>query len=231
MKTGDGQTSSGPPLRVIGLGVLIVASVTLCIVALANGWVQRDTIQAVVEDAGPYALVAYVVAVIILELLWFPRMWGLFCGGLLFGPLWGGALSLVADLLGALLCYLLARGAGQAWVQKRLEAHPRAQRIVALLALRRGTSTIAVLRVCPVAHYTLVSYAAGLSGVRPRNFLLGTLIGIIPGAVLYPLVGDSILEPGSPTFLTSVGILVVFLVVTTVAARRVLGKEQAEEIG
>jgi uncharacterized membrane protein YdjX (TVP38/TMEM64 family) len=149
-------------------------------------------------------------------------MWGLIAGGVLYGPLLGGALSLVGDMAGAASCYLIARGAGQQWVAGVLSSRPRARRIVDLLARRRGGGTVVVLRVCPVAHFTLVSYAAGLTGVPPAGFFLGTAVGILPGAVLYPLVGDSLLEPTSPAFLVSMTIMVAFLVVTVIAGRRAL---------
>jgi uncharacterized membrane protein YdjX (TVP38/TMEM64 family) len=82
--------------------------------------------------------------------------------------------------------------------------------------------TIALLRVCPIAHYTLVSYAAGLSGVSLRSFLIGSTVGILPGAILYPLVGDAALRPTSPVFVVSTAILVVFLIVTVIAGRKAL---------
>jgi len=79
-----------------------------------------------------------------------------------------------------------------------------------------------VLRVCPVAHYTVVSYAAGLVGVSPSSFLLGTGLGIIPGAVIYPIAGDAALRPGSPAFLLSLGVVLIALILSLIAARRVL---------
>jgi len=212
----------GVPGRLIALGVLVIASATLCLVALLQGWIRPQTLQEVVGRAGSWAMLAYIFAVIVMEILWLPRMWGLFAGGALFGPWLGGGLSLVADLGGALVCYLLARGAGRQWVAQLLGRRPRAKRVIDLLADRRGTLTIAVLRICPVAHYTAVSYAAGLAGVRPAPFTLGTALGIVPGAVLYPIVGDAMLRPTSPAFVVSVAVLVIALAVTVVAARRVL---------
>ncbi len=214
--------SNRPPARLIALAALVTACGVCCLIALVNGWVRPETIRALVERSGSWAMGAYVLAVVASELLWMPRMWGLLAGGALFGPWLGGALSVGADLTAALICFALARGAGQDWVAGLLARRPRARRIVALLAERRGGVTVAVLRICPVAHYTLTSYAAGLAGVRPASFALGTLVGIVPGAVLYPMVGDAALRPTSPTFIVSVAILAVALVVTIIAGRRIL---------
>lgn len=210
------------PVRLWALAALILVTLALCAVALLKGWIRPQTLQQVVADSGALGMVTYVVGIVVLELLWMPRMWGLLAGGVLFGPLLGGALSIGGDLAGAALCFFLARGAGQQWVASVLQRHDRARRVVDLLARRRGLGTVAVLRVCPVAHYTLVSYAAGLTGVPPSAFLVGTGIGILPGAVVYPLAGSAALRPTSPLFIGSVAVMVVFLVVTVLAARRVL---------
>jgi len=210
------------PQRVWALGALMLATLALCVVAVLRGWVSPRTLQQLVARSGALAMGSYVVGVVLMELLWMPRMWGLLAGGALFGPLLGGALSVAGDLTGAALCFFLARGAGQRWVSQILERRPRARKIVELLANRRGAGTVAVLRVCPVAHYTLVSYAAGLAGVKPLRFMLGTAVGILPGAVLYPVVGDAALRPTGWVFVGSVLVLVVFLVLTLVAARRMV---------
>lgn len=211
--------------RVVLLGVVLVISVGACAVALLTGAVRPDTIQTLVAGGGAWAMVAYVLVVILAELLWMPRMWGLLAGGVLFGPVLGAALSVLADTIAAVLCFGIARSTGRAFVTRLLEKRPSASRVVHMLAEKRGAATIALLRVCPIAHYTLVSYAAGLAGVPTRSFLLGSTLGILPGAILYPIVGDAALQPTSPVFLVSTAILVVFLVFTVLAARRTLGSE------
>ena len=213
-------SAAAPPARILWLAVIVIASVSTYAIALLTGHVRPDTIQTLVADGGPSAMAVYVLAVIIAELLWFPRMWGLLAGGILFGPVLGAVLSILGDSMAAVLCYFIARGTGRAWVSAQLEKKPSARRGVHILAERRGAVTIALLRVCPIAHYTLVSYGAGVAGVSPRSFLLGSTIGIIPGAIVYPIVGDAALRPTSPMFLGSLAVVLVFLVVTLVAARR-----------
>lgn len=217
-----GRRTARPPARVVALAALMLITVVVCGVALWRGWVRPQTIQGLVARSGPAGLVVYVVGVVIAELLWLPRMWGLLAAGMLFGPVVGGLLSIVADLTGGALCFLLARGGGRRYIAELLARRPRAAKITDLLARRRGLLTLVVLRVCPVAHYTLVSYAAGLAGVSWPTFLAGTALGLVPGALLYPIAGAAALRPGSPTFLVSLVIVLVFLVVTVLAARRLL---------
>lgn len=211
-----------PPPRVILFATLLGAAALLFGLAWARGWIGPETIRSAAREAGPWAFAVYAAAVFVGEMLWMPRMWGLVAGGLLFGPLAGALLSLGADLAAAATAFFLARSAGREWVARLLRRRPRAERLVRLLAERRGALTIFVLRICPVAHYTLVSFAAGLAGVPLRPFLLGTAVGLLPGAALYPVLGDSIDRPSGPVFLAGMVVLAVFLVVTLRIARRLL---------
>ena len=46
-----------------------------------------------------------------------------------------------------------------------------------------------VLRLAPVFPFWAVNIAAGLLGVSTRNFLVGTLFGIVPGSFVYASIG------------------------------------------
>ena len=49
-----------------------------------------------------------------------------------------------------------------------------------------------VLRLLPVFPFWLVNVVPALLNVRLRTFLVGTLLGIIPGAVVYALLGNGL---------------------------------------
>ena len=211
-----------PPLPALLLFALLGITGVACAIALARGWVSPELIQSLVKRSGPGAMAVYVGAVVVLELLWMPRVWGLVAGGVLFGPFVGFALSIVADLTSALIGYSLARGAARVWVRTLLERRPKAQRLVEILAEKRGAATIALLRVCPIAHYTLCNYVAGVAGVRPGPFVLGTVVGLLPAAILYSFLGDSLLRPGSPKFIVMASLIAVTVVLSLIVGRRLL---------
>ncbi|MDI3411218.1 hypothetical protein QKW52_16945 [Bacillus sonorensis] len=50
-----------------------------------------------------------------------------------------------------------------------------------------------LLRLAPI-HFDAVSYAAGVSKVRPLSFLAATACGIIPGTVILNALGSSLLS-------------------------------------
>lgn len=215
--------------RLIGLALIILLSLTGCVLVLSLGWLDGEALKHYVTDAGPSGMVVFIGLVVLMELLWLPRMWTLMASGALFGPFTAIGLSLVSDTLSAFICYGLARTTGRAYVEGLVAKRQRARDIMRVLADKRGGTTVAVLRVVPIAHFTLVSYLAGLTGVRPRVFLVGNTIGLLPSAILYATVGASALDPGSPIFMISTAVLIVAFVMTTIAGKKMLAQPSSED--
>ena len=59
---------------------------------------------------------------------------------------------------------------------------------------RRGLLAVVAVRVVPVAPFTLVNLAAGASGIRLADFVIGTLLGMGPGLVVLSFMGDRIVQ-------------------------------------
>lgn len=98
--------------------------------------------------------------------------------GLLYGPVSGLLVAAAGSLLGALVGY--AAGAALGRRQVRRLAGTRLDRLNRQLA-RRGVLSMAVLRLLPVAPFTVINLAAGASHIRFRDFLFGTVLGMAPG--------------------------------------------------
>lgn len=107
-------------------------------------------------------------------------------GGFLFGTLAGGAATWLSATFGATLVFVSAKTAfgdvlrerAQGWI-KRLERGFRDNAFNYLLALR----------LFPGAPFFVVNLAPAFLGVKLRDFVLATLIGIIPGTFVYAAVG------------------------------------------
>ncbi len=100
----------------------------------------------------------------------------------MFGLAAGIAIVLVAAVLGAIVAFGLGRTLGRDAVQRFTGT--RVARVDALLR-RRGILAVIGLRLVPVVPFTAVNYAAGLTSVGVRDYVLGTAVGIVPGTVAY----------------------------------------------
>ncbi len=55
---------------------------------------------------------------------------------------------------------------------------------------KRGIVSVAVLRLVPVAPFTIVNLISGASHIRFRDYIVGTLFGMAPGIAVMTALGD-----------------------------------------
>ena len=137
--------------------------------------------------------------------------------GVLFGLVLGIVVVLLAALLGALAAFALGRALGRDAVERITGA--QVARVDALLH-RRGLLAIIGVRLIPVLPCTAINYAAGLTGIRTRDYLIGTALGIIPGTIAFVALGTYSASPGSWPFILAVIVLVVLTAGGAALARR-----------
>jgi len=111
---------------------------------------------------------------------------------MLFGFVWGALLSLGTQILAALVCFGLARIIGRPGVA-RIFRPEKLDKMDAFMA-RRGVMAVFLGRIIPFINPDLVSYAAGVSAMRPLRFTLALGAGAIPSVLFYSVIGAYALE-------------------------------------
>ena len=99
-------------------------------------------------------------------------------GGLIFGWLIGGTMSLAGNVLGAGIACQITRTIGRQRIERYLE-RPTLQKYLAIIEAR-GLWVVLLLRVNPFTSSDLVSYAAGLTRIPAWKVMAGTLLGMTP---------------------------------------------------
>jgi uncharacterized membrane protein YdjX (TVP38/TMEM64 family) len=110
-----------------------------------------------------------------------------FANGLAFGVFWGWMLSLFGHVLAAAVCFWISRALGRVPVEvlvgkTGLESADR-------WFARWGMYAVFVGRLVPGVAFDVISYAAGLTRMKFRNFLVATALGILPQTFLYSYLG------------------------------------------
>lgn len=111
-----------------------------------------------------------------------------FANAALFGWAWGALLSWTGAMLGAALCFALARWYGRGLVETLTP--PGTLQRFDQLSERWGLWAVLVARLLPFIPFDPVSYAAGLARIGWWRFLLATGIGQLPATIVYSLAGD-----------------------------------------
>ncbi|MDE0485186.1 MAG: TVP38/TMEM64 family protein [Candidatus Poribacteria bacterium] len=110
--------------------------------------------------------------------------------GALFGFWWGMLLSWSSAMLGAALCFYIARFLGAKHVAK-IVSQPVVNKTDQFIQ-RYGNYAILIARLIPYIPFDVVSYAAGLTRIRFLGFWLATGLGQLPATAAYTYLGNKI---------------------------------------
>ena len=140
-----------------------------------------------------------------------------FANGLAFGVFWGWMLSLFGHVLAAAVCFWISRALGRVPVEV-LVGRTGLQSADRWFA-RWGMYAVFVGRLVPGVAFDVISYAAGLTRMRFRNFLIATALGIFPQTFLYSYLGRQAPEYVA-LFLVTSGLVVAGVVAVAVIRYR-----------
>src|SRR5918998_4047386 len=140
-----------------------------------------------------------------------------FANGLAFGVFWGWMLSLFGHVLAAAVCFGISRALGRTPVEALVgrTGLESADRWFA----RWGTYAVFAGRLVPGIAFDAISYAAGLTRMRFRNFMAASVLGILPQTFLYSYLGRQAPQYVGLFLLTS-GVAIAGVVVFAVLRRR-----------
>jgi uncharacterized membrane protein YdjX (TVP38/TMEM64 family) len=169
-------------------GALVVLVLLSVAAATAADLPSTSGTRAWLYEVGPEAWLAVALGQAVALMTPVPRSALSVLVGAVAGFWAGLALVVVGGLLGGLGGFQLSRWLGREAAMR--VAGDRLRRIDRLFT-ERGFLAVLMARVMPVVPFMLVSYAAGLSGVRLRPYALGTAVGLLPGSVTYVAIGSS----------------------------------------
>lgn len=177
------QRTTGHGVRISLLTFALIGGAALL---WCGGLFDLEHVRALAGEAGPAAPVLFTLTYAGVTLFPVPKNVLSALAGAVFGLMVGVALVWAAAMVGAVVSFAIARRVDPtalAWATGR--HHDKVHAVLA----RHGMTAVTSGRLIPVAPFTAVNYIAGMSGVRTRDYVLGTGLGIIPGTVVYVAVG------------------------------------------
>jgi uncharacterized membrane protein YdjX (TVP38/TMEM64 family) len=108
-----------------------------------------------------------------------------------FGPWFGFVYGLVGALASAVVTYGIGAAVGRDALDDFLG--DRLTNIRNKIT-KQGVLAVVAIRLVPIAPFTLVNLVAGASGIRLSHYIIGTVLGLVPGLVLMSLLGSQIMR-------------------------------------
>ncbi|HWR96985.1 MAG TPA: TVP38/TMEM64 family protein [Candidatus Methanoperedens sp.] len=148
----------------------------------------RSALDAI-AGLGPAGVAAFVALYVLACVLMLPGSLLTLGAGAVFGVVRGVAIVSVASTLGATAAFFVGRHLAREWVTRRIAGNPRFAAIDAAVG-REGWKIVGLTRLSPAFPFNLLNYAYGLTSVRPRDYVLASWIGMLPGTVMYVYLGS-----------------------------------------
>jgi uncharacterized membrane protein YdjX (TVP38/TMEM64 family) len=181
--------------------LMILIAVTIIALLVGGGyilsqnvdWMSKDYLQSILESLrnSPWALPAVCGIYVVAGLLFFPVTVLSLAVAMVFGAVWGVFYGMAGVMCSTTVLFLIGNLMGDKGL--RSLAGPRINKIDKKFA-ENGIVGVAVIRMIPVAPFSLVNLVAGISSIKISSFLLGTFLGMLPPMIIKALVGGSIAD-------------------------------------
>ena len=152
-------------------------------------------LQALIRQSGIFGYSLYILLFVIATLLLLPGSVLVIGGGIIFGPLLGTLLSLVAATLTSSVSFLIARWMGRDLVLKYVGDTTVFQAIEKGIA-RNGIDFLILTRLIPLFPYNIQNYAYGLTTIAFWPYTLISALTTLPGIVIYTVMASDLANEG-----------------------------------
>jgi uncharacterized membrane protein YdjX (TVP38/TMEM64 family) len=176
--------------RLLLLLTLVCLVATALALYLISG-IQPQQIQIALQQVGGWAPLLYILLYTAATLLILPSTALNLTGGALFGIWWGTLWTTIAAVTAAIAAFAFTRTVGRDLMVDRFVG--RWQAMDAEIQ-QGGLFYMFAIRLLPIIPYGLVNFAAGLTSIRFRDYLIGTVLGTLPGVLPFVMIGSSGLE-------------------------------------
>jgi uncharacterized membrane protein YdjX (TVP38/TMEM64 family) len=205
--------------RVAGCAAVLVAAAVVVLLLYRSGTDLLD-VRTAVRSAGLWAPLLFVLLQGMVTVTPVPRTVFTVAAGVLFGGIGGVFLAIAGTSLAAAVAFWLVRLLGGRFVRKHAD-HRVATWVRARLE-RNSLLPMVSLRLIPAVPFSVMNYAAALSTVRFAPYLIGTVLGVLPGTIGTVVLGDAVVggHPHPAMLLVSVCSGAIGITGALIAARR-----------
>jgi len=184
-----------------------------------------DLMREEISSFGIMAPIVYIIIYSFLSMLFFPGSILSISGGILFGTFKGTLYALVGAIIGGTLAFLVARYFGQKLVDRILEKRFKNLDKQSHKLKEKGFISVLILRLLPFIPFNIVNFSLGITKIKFRDYFLATLVGILPGTLLYTYFGDAIAEFNFRNIIISILLMILLFILIYIYRYRKRGKK------
>ena len=206
---------------------LIISMITLLILVITYFAFFRgltpEILRNYIGGFGYLAPFIYILCFTILPIAFFPVPILALAAGLIFGFLPGTLYTLIGAVLNSAIMFLMAKVLAKDAVTNLLQRKLPENWSSFLFDLdeKRGFGIIFILRLIPAMPYNLINYGAGLTSIKFSSYMLATILGILPGTLVFLNIGNQALNIHNPAFIVSIMLLILLTVFSLILGKKI----------
>lgn len=164
------------------------------------------------EGLGIWGMVIFAVLFVLATIFLIPGSVLVIVAGLVYGPIKGSIIALVSATIASVVCFVLARYLGREAISNRFKNNKVFQGVEEGLE-KYGLEFLIITRLVPLFPYTLQNYAYGLTNMQLSKFAIISFLTMIPGTLMYVLLGSSIGNDGLNFYVVALSALIAIILI------------------
>src|SRR3989344_3609861 len=185
----------------IGVIILVIIVVQL---EKFNSWFFTQgpsELKNLFDNLGYLSPAVFILIYIIANIFLIPSYPFVFASGIIYGLFWGTVLALIAEVLSATINFFIGKEIGYKHFMHKIK-DKRIRFIISYID-KHGFSLILISRYLGF-YFDVISYAAGMTKIKYKDFITATFIGFIPYILIYVYAGFTLMNIRSSEFVYSI---------------------------
>lgn len=207
------------------LSLIIILILVFIVYKILKMDIGIHEIKSYIDSYGSFAPIVYIIMFALVPLTLFPDSVLAIAGGLVFGLYKGYIYTAIGALIGATISFYISRKLGRNMIKKftkdKLDS-------IEIMVNAKGFSIILLLRLIPLFLFDVISYGAGLTSVKYKDFIIATFLGTIPGILVFTNIGAQALNIGSNNFYISIASLILLIFISMILKNKFIKSTQEE---
>ena len=183
-----------------------------------------------IQSFGVLAPIIYVLMFMFLPVFFFPVPILAVAGGVAFGFVEGSLLTFVGASLNCYIMFVISRRFGREWVKNYLKKKMTQKQHDRIFNVsdEKLMMSLVILRLIPLVPYNMINYGYGLTNISLTKYMIASVLGIIPGTVVFLNFGATSTNIFSKEFLLA-SLLVILLTVGSIYLSKLVEKREQQK--
>lgn len=156
---------------------------------------NNNFIDQMRETLGSFGIWAPLIFILvyIFATIFIPSTSFMILAGILFGFKFGLLYTIIGGFISAMIVFFSSRSLGKSWVESVLK-HKNLKYLEKYNGRlgRDGVLDLIILRAIPIMPFNILNFSMGVSKIKTRNYIIGTLVGLIPSNLFAVYLGTLI---------------------------------------